>query len=72
MKLFILSVLLGCFAVACSCESINSIEIESPAPGSFFAAGQDVEVLVTTKESPVYVNFRSPESVHARLLPASV
>ncbi|PKN44844.1 MAG: hypothetical protein CVU59_10645, partial [Deltaproteobacteria bacterium HGW-Deltaproteobacteria-17] len=42
--------------MACSCESVNSIRIESPAPGSFFAAGQDVEVVITTKESPVIVN----------------
>ena len=56
MKLFFLSILLGCFAVACSCESINSIKIESPEPGSFFAAGQDVEVLVTAKDGPITVN----------------
>jgi hypothetical protein len=56
MKLFILSALLGWFAVACSCESINSIRIESPEPGSFFTAGQEIEVQVTTKESPITVN----------------
>ncbi|MBU1070011.1 hypothetical protein KJ975_10635 [Myxococcota bacterium] len=56
MKLFILSVLIGWFAVACSCESVNSIRIESPEPGSFFAAGQEIEVQVTTKDSPITVN----------------
>ncbi|PKN27730.1 MAG: hypothetical protein CVU65_01270 [Deltaproteobacteria bacterium HGW-Deltaproteobacteria-22] len=48
--------MLGWFAVACSCESINSIRIESPEPGSFFTAGQEIEVQVTTKESPITVN----------------
>ncbi len=59
MRNFLMMAVVGFFAVACACESVNSISIETPEEGSFFPAGQDIEVRVTTKEGPVTVNGTS-------------